>query len=47
MTQQEYIEMHQEACLESGTQPTVDGFEQFVAWRKRVEKFFQTNEAVA
>ena len=47
MTKQDYIEMYQEACLESDTQPTVDGFAKFVAWRKRVEKFFQTNEAAA
>jgi len=47
MTEQEYNEMYREACLESGEQPTTEGFATFVAWRKRVEKFFETKEAVA
>jgi len=41
MTDQEYIEMYNEFCIEGNSQPTVDGFAEFVAWRKRVEKFFQ------
>ena len=47
MTEQEYIEMYKEFCLESGEQPAPKGFAEFVAWRKRVEKFFQANKAVA
>ena len=45
MTEQEYNEMYREACLESGAQPTTEGFAEFVAWRKRVEKFFEANQA--
>ena len=47
MTEQEYIEIYKEFCLESGEQPTPKRFAEFVAWRKRVEKFFEANKAVA
>ncbi len=41
MTNNDYREMYAEYCTEGNTQPTEDGFVEFVAWRKRVESFFK------
>jgi len=41
MTNHEYNEMYAEYCIEGNTQPTEDGFVEFIAWRKRVEDFFK------
>jgi hypothetical protein len=32
--------MYRENCMESGSRMTERGFEEFKAWRKRVEKYF-------
>ena len=46
MTTEEYREMYREYCMESGSRmedtilcPAERGFEEFKAWRKRVEKY--------
>ena len=36
--------MYGEACTEEGATMTLEGFKNFVAWRKRVEKYFDNNE---
>ena len=36
--------MYGEACMEENTKMTLEGFKNFVAWRKRVEKYFDNNE---
>ena len=36
--------MYHEACIEENATMTHDGFMNFVAWRKRVEKYFDNNE---
>ena len=41
MTTPEYREMYAEFCAEGGEQPTAEGYEDFVDWRKRVEAFFK------
>ena len=38
------ILMYGEACTEEGVTMTHEGFKNFVAWRKRVEKYFDNNE---
>jgi|TARA_R110000823_G_scaffold99002_1_gene213902 hypothetical protein len=43
MEQQEYKEMYDEACMESGEKPSVSGLKNFIEWRKSVEKFFDEN----
>ena len=47
MTEEEYREMYAEYAMESGSRmedtilcPAEGGFEEFKAWRKRVEKLF-------
>ena len=40
MNEEEYREMYAEYCMESGSRMTEGGFEEFKAWRKRVEKYF-------
>jgi len=40
MTEEEYREMYTEYAMESGSRMTEGGFEEFKAWRKRVEKYF-------
>jgi hypothetical protein len=40
MTEEEYRDMYRENCMESGSRMTEKGFEEFKAWRKRVEKLF-------
>jgi hypothetical protein len=40
MTEEEYREMYAEYAMESGSRMTERGFEEFKAWRKRVEKYF-------
>jgi hypothetical protein len=40
MTEEEYRDMYRENCMESGSRMTERGFEEFKAWRKRVEKYF-------
>ena len=32
--------MYRESCMEANTKKTHEGFKNFVAWRKRVEKYF-------
>jgi hypothetical protein len=39
MTEEEYREMYTEYAMESGTRMTEEGFEEFKAWRKKVEKY--------
>ena len=41
MTIDELKEMYAEYCMEGGSRMTERGFEEFKAWRKRVEKYFQ------
>jgi len=36
-------EMYAEVCAETGVRGSKEGFEAFVAWRKRVEAFFDKN----
>ena len=36
-----YSEMYLETCFETGEKPTKKGYEDFEAWRKRVEAFFE------
>ena len=36
--------MYGEACIEENATMTHEGFMNFVAWRKRVEKYFDNNE---
>ena len=40
MTEEEYREMYTEYAMESGSRMTEEGFEEFKAWRKKVEKLF-------
>ena len=40
LTEEEYREMYTEYAMESGSRMTEGGFEEFKAWRKRVEKYF-------
>ena len=41
MTEEEYKEMYTEFAAESGVRMSAKGFAEFMAWRKRVEKFFE------
>jgi len=41
MTIEEYKEMYRENCLEGGFAMSSEGFAEFVAYRKRVEKYFE------
>ena len=41
MTTEELKEMYAEYCMEGGFQISPQGFEEFVEWRKRVEKYFE------
>ena len=43
MTTEEYKEMYRENCLEGGFAMSSEGFAEFVAYRKRVEKYFENN----
>jgi len=43
MTMNEYREMYAEVCAETGERGSKEGFEQFVAWRNRVEAYFEKN----
>ena len=36
--------MYVEACIEENVTMTPEGFMNFVAWRKNVEKYFDNNE---
>ena len=38
---QHMLVMYGEACMEENTTMTAEGFKNFVAWRKRVEKYFE------
>ena len=40
MTEEEYREMYTEHCAEAGARMSEKEFEEFKAWRKRVEKLF-------
>ena len=40
MTEEEYRDMYREHCMEGGSHMTEHGFEEFKAYRKRVEKYF-------
>ena len=40
MTTEEYKEMYRENCFEGGFAVSSEGFAEFVAYRKRVEKYF-------
>ena len=40
MNEEELREMYAEYAMESGSRMTERGFEEFKAWRKRVEKLF-------
>ncbi len=45
----DYKEMYAEYCLKAGDRSrlgpgTPESFEEFVAWRKRVEKYFENNK---
>ena len=40
MNEEELRGMYAEYCMESGSRMTERGFEEFKAWRKRVEKIF-------
>ena len=40
MNEEELREMYAEYCMESATRMTERGFEEFKAWRKRVEDLF-------
>ena len=49
MTMNDYRAMYAEYCLEAGDrsrlgQGTPQGFTEFVAWRKRVEEYFENNK---
>ena len=39
MTEEEYREMYTEYAMGSGSRMTEEGFEEFKAWRKKVEKY--------
>ena len=41
MTEEEYKEIYAEHAAESGVRMSAKGFAEFMAWRKRVEKFFE------
>ena len=41
MNEEEYREMYAEYCMEGGSRMTERGFEEFKAWRKRVEALFR------
>ena len=41
MTTEEYKEMYRENCLEGGFAMSSEVFAEFVAYRKRVEKYFE------
>ncbi len=41
MNEQEYRDMYAEYAMESATRMTERGFEEFKAWRKRVEALFR------
>ena len=41
MTEHEYREMYSEFAFESGAGMSDKGFEEFKAWRKRVEELFK------
>ena len=41
MTEEEYKELYAEYAAEAGVPMSVKGFAEFMAWRKRVEKFFE------
>mgnify|MGYP000633006219 CR=1 FL=1 len=43
MTEQEYRDMYGEYCMEGGSRMTERGFEEFKAWRKRVEALFRAS----
>ena len=43
----EYKEMHDEMCAESGVKSTPLAFMAFVEWRKRVEALFKSHPAAA
>ena len=43
MTEEAYREMYTEYAMESGSRMTEGGFEEFKAWRKRVEKYFDNS----
>ena len=42
MTMNDYRAMYAEYCLEAGDR--TESFIEFVAWRKRVEKYFENNK---
>jgi len=44
MNEQELRDMYNETCMETAARPTERGFEEFKAWRKRVEKLFEKDE---
>ena len=41
MTIEEYKEMYRENCFEGNLTLSSEGFAEFVAYRKRVEKYFK------
>ena len=41
------LTMYGEACIEEGATMTHEGFKNFVAWRKKVEKHFDNNKETA
>ena len=43
MTEHEYREMYTEFAFEAGAGMSDKGFEEFKAWRKRVEKYFENS----
>ena len=45
MNKEEYREMYAEYCMEGGSRMTERGFEEFKAWRKRVEALFRDSRA--
>ena len=44
---QHMLVMYGEACMEENTTMTAEGFKNFVAWRKKVEKYFDNNKETA
>ena len=44
MNEEELREMYAEYAMESGSRMTERGFEEFKAWRKRVEDLFEKRE---
>ena len=44
---QHMLVMYGEACMEENTTMTHEGFKNFVAWRKKVEKYFDNNKETA